>query len=352
MRGLLTISVLLVVVLIGVGCDPMDKASDHSEAESVPTKLINEVPWVPLVEALAMYNVLPVPGEVGVFSFKQGQLAFSPDKQVFDLLGQKIWMGRACLDLDGKLYIHIRDWETSLFPLFEMPKIFSAEKNLIVIDAGHGGKDTGAISSSLDTTEKDINLDIAIKLKTALAARGWQVALTREKDTYIELAPRVGIAQQFKPDFFISIHVNSAGTDTASGIETFYVTPMGIPSNLTHNYADRIDYHYPANDFDASSYHLAWSVQRFLLIQTLASDRGVKKARFMGVLRNQSCPAILVETGFLSNAKEGVLLAKEEYRQKIATGIARAFPNRKPSPSQSDLVRKSIKLSHSGHKRK
>lgn len=216
-----------------------------------------------------------------------------------------------------------------------MKPMFAAYHSTIVLDPGHGGRDTGAMNASKSLVEKELTLKISRLLQAKLAAKGWLVHLTRESDLTLDLEPRISRVQEFKPDFFISLHVNSAQAKEAVGIETFYTTPQGLPSNLTRNYEDPVEVTFPANQFDDESFQLAWSVQRHLLIATGASDRGVKKARFMGVLRNQSCPAILVETGFLSNPDECQKLASDEYLLQLASGIASAFPDRSNKQSET-----------------
>lgn len=316
---------IIVAALFVNGCSARKSVPDQERKPVPTTELYNEM-WVPLDDAFASFGIFASEGSRSRFIYRNGELVFKPNDQVFDLCGQKVWMGKPCLDHAGKLHVHLRDWETSLQPLLRMPQLYAPERRTVVIDPGHGGRDVGAANSKLKLLEKDLSLDISKRLQKALIERGWDVYLTRDRDMTLDLAPRIARAKAFKPDFFISVHVNSAGTTSASGIETFFVTPVGVPSTLTRNYADQIDFEYPANLFDDSSYHMAWTIQRLLLIETKANDRGVKKARFMGVIRNQECPAILIETGFISNEKEALALADSGYRQKIANGIARAFP--------------------------
>ncbi len=284
--------------------------------------------WVPLRQALPLYGSNPVTDSLGSFSFHQGTMDFRPDSQYFMMVNQKIWMGYPCLNWNGELMIHRNDWEKNLQPLLTMEPVFEDIHRRVVIDAGHGGRDTGAMNQDRTLMEKDLTLDMAQRLKTLLEAAGWQVFLTRNADITLDLEPRIGIARDFNPDFFISLHVNSAAAVEASGIETFLTTPSGLPSNLKRGYEDPIDAVYPANSWDEQSFQLAWKIQRHLLIATGAPDRGIKMARFMGVIRNQACPAILIETGFISNPDECRHLASESYRQKIAQGIADAFPAR------------------------
>lgn len=320
--------------MMAVICGCGGRKPSPDPAVQVPVQMIQGVPWVPLAQAMALFGSPMVEGYSGQFHFQQGTLDFKPNHQSFTMVDQKIWMGYACLDWDGTLMVHRRDWEKCLLPLLRMKPMFSAYHSTIVLDPGHGGRDTGAMNASKSLIEKELTLKISRLLQANLAAKGWLVHLTRESDLTLDIEPRISRVQEFKPDFFISLHVNSAQAKEAVGIETFYTTPQGLPSNLTRNYEDPAEVTFPANQFDDESFQLAWSVQRHLLIATGAPDRGVKKARFMGVLRNQSCPAILVETGFLSNPDECQKLASDEYLLQLASGIASAFPDR--SNKQSD----------------
>lgn len=283
---------------------------------------------MPLSQAMAQFGSSMVDGHPGQFYFQQGTLDFKPNHQSFTMVDQKIWLGYACLDWNGILMVHRRDWEKCLLPLLRMKPMFDENRSIIVLDPGHGGRDTGAMNASKSLIEKELTLKISRLLRARLSAMGWLVYMTRESDVTLDLEPRISRVQELNPDFFISLHVNSALAKEALGIETFHTTPQGLPSNLTRNYEDSAESTFPANQFDEESFQLAWSVQRHLLIATGAPDRGVKKARFMGVLRNQSCPAILVETGFLSNQDECQKLESDEYLIQLASGIASAFPDR------------------------
>lgn len=180
-------------------------------------------------------------------------------------------------------------------------------KTVIMIDSGHGGNDPGCIkeTSEKDFYEKDVNLAIAVKLQRILEADGYQVIMTRETDSALSLDERVALSNQKRPDLFVSIHQNALENDTVSnGIETHYYDHPNLDSKL-----------------------LAQSVQSFVVQSTAARDRGTCDDRDLYVLKNNTVPACLVETGFLSAAEEGERLLDPEYHEKIAQGIAKGIQN-------------------------
>lgn len=190
---------------------------------------------------------------------------------------------------------------------------------IIVIDPGHGGKDNGAQGRIY--SEKDLNLQIARRLKDVLRAKGYIAMLTRDKDFFIELEERAGKASAMKADLFISIHSNSAGRGVSAinGIETYCLTPEGAPS--TADAKAKNGNREKGNLNNKNNYLLAYDIQRNLLRNTGANDRGVKHARF-AVLKEAPCPAVLVETGFMSNLYEERNLGTGAYQDRLAFGIA------------------------------
>jgi N-acetylmuramoyl-L-alanine amidase len=159
-----------------------------------------------------------------------------------------------------------------------------------------------------------------------LAASGWKVLLTRMNDIDLSLADRVAMANRANADFFLSLHFNSGlpNRDLA-GLETYCLTPTGLPSNLVREYDDDAREAHPNNVFDDQNLLLAARLHRSLLRTTGTIDRGVRHARFMAVLRGQNRPAVLIEGGYLSNPAEARRIANPEYRQALAAGVALAL---------------------------
>jgi N-acetylmuramoyl-L-alanine amidase len=177
--------------------------------------------------------------------------------------------------------------------------------------------------------EKDLTLDVALRLSRLLAARDWQVFLTRTNDQDVPLLDRVALAEQQHADFFLSLHFNSAGGNgngtEQTGLETYCLTPMGMASTLTRGYPDDPGLQLPGNLSDDTNVQFAMHLHRAVLRATDLADRGVRRARFMTVLQGQRCPAVLIEGGYLSNPKEAQRIANWQFRQRLAEAIAEAL---------------------------
>ena len=206
----------------------------------------------------------------------------------------------------------------------------------IMIDPGHGGDDRGA-QSHLGTWEKDIALDVSKQVYKMLKKKGHRVFLTRSADVQVPLAQRAELAAQLKADFFVSIHVNSAGklNSKSSGIETFYYQGKEILDKknvgfMFVNYPKDMQLLNTLNQNTRkmlnTSYNLASSIQESL-VNTLkqnygpVQNRGTKPESFRCFLQNH-IPASLVEIGFLTNTQEAERLATPSYRSMVAKAIA------------------------------
>lgn len=172
------------------------------------------------------------------------------------------------------------------------------KQKLIVIDAGHGDEDPGSSISNVD--EKNLNLQIALKLKSALEEEGYEVMMTRSDDTYLTLTERAEFANEVEADLFISIHQNSYIDDsTVSGIEVYY-------NESTKTESDEV---------------LAQFIQTELVETTGARDRGIRAYDELVVTRKTEMPACLVELGYMTNKSELSLLQSDAYQYKLVTGM-------------------------------
>jgi N-acetylmuramoyl-L-alanine amidase len=196
---------------------------------------------------------------------------------------------------------------------------------IVVIDAGHGGSNEGALSHDKKLKEKNLTLDWARRVQKLLEGSQWQVYMTRTNDSDIGLTQRVAFAESKKADLFISLHFNSYSKPTEAGLESYCITPVGMASHLTREYADDTNITLPNNEFDIDNLLLTYDLHRAMLRKTGRKDRGVRRARFMTVLRDQHRPAVLLEGGYLSNPEEAKLIATPEYRQKLAEAVAEAL---------------------------
>ena len=208
----------------------------------------------------------------------------------------------------------------------------------IVIDAGHGGHDTGTIGPT-GLMEKDLCLDVALRLGKIIQQKlpGADIVYTRSDDTFIPLEERTHIANEAKADLFISIHANSSPDHGARGVETYYLNLRGSPEAMAvaarenavsqesiHDLEDVVKQIARSEKIDESK-ELAGDVQDSLSkrIQKTArpvKNRGVRKAPFV-VLIGADMPSILTEISFLSNPSDEQLLKKPEHRQRVAEGL-------------------------------
>jgi N-acetylmuramoyl-L-alanine amidase len=233
-------------------------------------------------------------------------------------------LGFAPQMIDNQICVNAVDLRKTVQPLLNADAIWPAKTNrIVVIDPGHGGEDSGTKSVLGSRYEKEYTLDWARRLATLLTAKGWEVCLTRANDSDLPLSNRVAIAEQRKADLFVSLHFNSAAPDTEqAGLETYCLTPAGMPSSLIRGFDDDLRLVFPNNSFDGQNLQLACGVHRALLRVNGNHDRGVRRARFPAVLRGQQRPAILIEGGYLSNPREARLISEPSYRQKLAEAVA------------------------------
>lgn len=215
----------------------------------------------------------------------------------------------------GEALIAERDLTLLLDPILRDWGLPPNRASRIVLDPGHGGKDSGAQGQIL--TEKSFNLAIAQRAAAILRNRGYRVSFTRTSNRrFVSLSDRARIAADHRADLFVSIHANATGARTVSGIETFVLAPAGTPTHSGKVSPTPV----PGNRHDRCSARLGYEIHRHLLAATNAQDRGLKHERFL-VLKQAPCPAVLVETGFLSNAAEERTMASDAYQHRLAVGI-------------------------------
>lgn len=167
----------------------------------------------------------------------------------------------------------------------------------VMIDGGHGGKDPGAVGPT-GLQEKDVTLKLAAKVGNLLTAQGAKIGYTRTTDVYVELSDRAALANKAGARCFLSIHINSAASATATGTETYAYTTGGQGEKL------------------------ARAIQSNLVANIRLPDRGVKYKN-LAVLRETSMPAALTEVCFICNPSEEALLKDDAFLDKAALGIAK-----------------------------
>lgn len=183
-----------------------------------------------------------------------------------------------------------------------LDRFLSPTKKIIIIDAGHGGTDPGSVKQGVQ--EKNINLQIALKLQKRLETKGYKVVMTRTDDTAISLINRTKLANKAKGDLLISIHQNSFRDASVHGIEVFYT-----PGKET--YDDR----------------LANCIQEALISYTQAKDRHVREITNLLIIRESNMSACLIESAYLSNDTERELIQTKDYQDKVVTGIIEGIEN-------------------------
>ena len=245
----------------------------------------------------------------------------------------------------------------------------SAQKvNTVVLDAGHGGHDTGALGKN--SREKDITLAVVLKLRDYIRdnMKDVKVILTRDDDTFVELYRRAKIANEHNADLFISVHCNSTKSPYAFGVETFVMGLHKSQANLAvakaenaailleDDYVEKYDGFDPnspegniffsmmQNAFLDKSLSFAGKVQHQLVDNLHMLNRGVKQAGFL-VLYKTAMPGVLIETGFLSNLKDETFLLSEKGQEQMAQAIFKALrdyknqvENRSPEQIKSDTL--------------
>ncbi|EEG77071.1 N-acetylmuramoyl-L-alanine amidase [Dethiobacter alkaliphilus] len=192
---------------------------------------------------------------------------------------------------------------------------------IIVLDPGHGGSSPGSVGNGL--VEKEVVLDFALRLRDKFAAYECEIILTRTDDRRVSLSERVNIANRNNADYFISLHCNGAASSSANGYEDYIYTS---PFQSTIGYRDILHRHVAA----------VW-------VNAGRANRGKKRANFY-VLRETSMPAILLENGFLTNARDAELLKNPDFTEELLMAIVEGTVEaldipRKPAAPVQELFR-------------
>lgn len=204
---------------------------------------------------------------------------------------------------DGVWLVAWADLRHSLKPFLAEGALPPSPVRKIVIDPGHGGRDTGAKRAGM--REKDVNLAVAERVAAILRKGNFQVVMTRRGDADLSLDARADRVRTRNADLYVSIHQNAASNEKASGMEIYFS---------------------PVNRYADASLRLAHAVLHHALFELGAKpggrhDRGIKRANFR-VIRRADCPAVLLECGFISNPDDRSRMADEAYLDDLAQGIA------------------------------
>ena len=246
----------------------------------------------------------------------------------------------------GRLLLPEQVWTQWLYrwraPPFSAPSPSSGVRlRTLVIDAGHGGKDPGAIGRN-GLREKDVTLDVARRFRDLLINDGFRVVMTRYDDRFIPLSGRSAIANRERADLFISIHANSSRSRRASGYEAYYLSEATDDQARALEAAENVELpeevgQAASSETEAILWDLLYTEHRRESLDLashacrglagqgmLTENRGVKSARF-AVLKGARMPAVLVEVGFISNPDEESRMRRSEFRQRLAQGLRQAI---------------------------
>lgn len=240
--------------------------------------------------------------------------------------GARSWLCFPVIEHEGKYLVSRTDLAKTIEPLLRPHRVPNAGKvETVVLDPGHGGHDKGALSRY--GSEKDFALDVARTLRPLLQAKGLRVIMTREGDYFVPLEVRAQIANAARNSIFVSIHFNATDRDPdATGFEIFSFTPRGAPSTSDDSVAPSSLSMQAGTTVDAQSVALSACIYHSMIGHIPEFDRGIKRARF-AVLRLTRVPAVLVEGGFLTERGESQLIAKKEWRVRLAQAIGAGVEN-------------------------
>ena len=294
-------------------------------AETHPLKAsrFNGILYVAVRDLAACYELGPnLSGATDRVSYRVtgAQLVVEHDSREITLNGVTHWLSVPALETRGQLWLTSVDVLKVIDPVFRQGRLpGKTTVRTVLLDPGHGGSDRGTRGQV--GREKELTLDLTKRVQRLLEAAGLRVVLTRQTDENVSLDERVALIERKHADLFVSLHFNSGGN--AQGIETYCVPPAGAVStaNPFRRFFGGGDDKCVGNQSDEKNVWLAHCVQRQMLTITGANDRGIRRARFV-VIRDAACPAILVESGFLSNPIEEQRLLSSDYRDKLAKGIA------------------------------
>ena len=256
------------------------------------------------------------------------RVEFEVGSREFSIDGARAFLGEAIRMPQKKALISRIDAERFVGPILRPSAAGPAPAlRVIALDAGHGGRDSGKVNPRLKVSEKTLTLDMVNRMKPLLEKQGYRVVLTRTEDRFVELAERAEIADRAGADLFISVHFNSveSGAERVTGVEVFTMTPQHQLST-DQNPDSQASKANPGNLYDGWNAVLGHCLHKAMLDDMKVPDRGLKHGR-LAVLRLSSCPAALVEAGYLSHPDETRKLMKPAYRQQIAEALADGVSN-------------------------
>lgn len=308
----------LFIILLLVVFTPFHTIQLQAAANKFAISTIYKKPYYHLSQVAAKLGLkYTASGEKCELVGKDGRkLIFAHNKRSASINGVNVVLDFAVIKYKSGFYLSVSDYKYLIDPLYNKNCLQGKRPKIIVIDAGHGGRDQGA--AGLKSLEKNLALSISRRLRDKLRHMGYTVYMTRDTDVKIELAERAAKARRLKADVFVSIHMNAAANKSVRGVETYALTPPGAPSSADTKSAMPTCRGYA---MAKNSTALAFSVQSQIVRSMIVNDRGLKRARFK-VLTENTAPGILVECGFISNTQDETLLCSVSHQDKLAAAIA------------------------------
>lgn len=293
----------------------------HSATFRIRSKTINKEKYLYLKDVAAFYGArYCIRGTRAYLISPNKSMIFTANDRRAYIDSTKIYLSCPVSAKNNLFCLSKTDFIKFLTPIMKDTYLKKRRLQKIIIDPGHGGKDKGASGSF--SKEKDIVLKISKKLVSLLKKKGYNAILTRKIDNYLSLKQRTKLANKANADLFLSLHVNAAGL-SAKGVETFCLSPNGTKSTAG---GKKKKTKQTGNNYDLYNARLAFEIQQKMLTYTDAEDRGIRHAYFQ-VLRDISCPAVLLEMGFVSCISEEKNLNNTKYQKKIIYAILHAIIN-------------------------
>ena len=258
------------------------------------------------------------PDEDLVVKSDWARLVFTVDSRKAEINGVSVWLSVNVAKRNGSVYVSPLDLLTIVHPVLFPPKNGPGQKiKTICLDPGHGGKDPGNQTSRIQ--EKKLTLLLTEELQKQLKDAGFKVVLTRSEDTFVDLAARPASANKHRADLFLSLHFNAAENSGASGVETYCLTPSHASSTNARGDGANTGA-YPGNRLNDKNMALAYHMQKTLVKNLEAEDRGVRRARF-AVLKAPEMPTVLIESAFMTDPGDLKKILDPAYRKKLARAI-------------------------------
>jgi N-acetylmuramoyl-L-alanine amidase len=310
---------LLPIVILGCACGN----GIHALGEWRTTQL-NEMSYVALGEFAGVFSMIPrsrrkEPAEIG-FVGEAHQLVVKTGTREVIVDGVRHWLSYPVVTKSGEAFVSLADINATLGPAMSPLSVKGIGKvKTVVFDPGHGGHDNGGKSGY--GVEKDYTLDLVKRARRILESKKVKVVQSRLSDSFVGLAERPEMTDNYDNPIFVSIHFNSAEWKTsARGIEVYALPPLEFP--ITGKAPDPIldRQKSEGNALEPASFVLANTMHHTLLGKTGGFDRGVKRARY-AVLRHSGVPSILIECAFLTNAQEAKTIDSAKWREGFSQAI-------------------------------